>query len=528
LESQAAHATTYPQLRAGRSLLQRKCTCGGGSAGLSGECEECASGKLSRKSRSPGQSVSPDVPPIVHEVLRSPGQPLDPAVRAFMEPGFAQGLSRVPAGAQSKLTVGTPGDAFEREADDAAERAISGHRPRSNTQHDFSRVRLHTDAQAAESARAVNALAYTVGSDIVFASGQYAPSTASGRRLLAHELAHVVQQSAGASPIVQRQIPIPVFDEFDPCVVVGGQKLCGSYAKTACEKVPSLPGCSAICKKLGCKKPEKPSVSCPPGFRPGRTSDFKGQCCIEHKEKKPGLTQEEEDLTVESAANCCPPERAASTPLGLRCCPPGETASGGECVKGSQPQPPGPGPDPGPVLPSCLPDEKPNLYGGCCKPGDKVDKKGFPCLDIQPPKPQPPPVTPPPGDVVLNFEKDMPAAGAAETEATLLNSLTSASKSAWPGLVKQLQDNPTWKLQLVGRASPEGTPAYNLDLSTRRAQLVEKVLVAKGVDRGRIVDVAPVCTGVESGVYSCGETGSKGPADRQVKVVFEAGAAATP
>jgi hypothetical protein len=60
--------------------------------------------------------------------------------------------------------------------------------------HDFSRVRVHTDTTAARSAAAVSALAYTVGSDVVFAHGAYRPTTRSGAALLAHELAHVVQQ----------------------------------------------------------------------------------------------------------------------------------------------------------------------------------------------------------------------------------------------------------------------------------------------------------------------------------------------
>jgi hypothetical protein len=60
--------------------------------------------------------------------------------------------------------------------------------------HDFRRVRVHTDAKAAESARAVNALAYTVGRDVVFENGRYPPHSIEGQRLLAHELAHVAQQ----------------------------------------------------------------------------------------------------------------------------------------------------------------------------------------------------------------------------------------------------------------------------------------------------------------------------------------------
>jgi hypothetical protein len=65
----------------------------------------------------------------------------------------------------------------------------------------FDQVRVHTDPKAAESARAINARAYTVGRDIAFGAGMYAPGTESGRRLLAHELTHVVQQSnSGKQP----------------------------------------------------------------------------------------------------------------------------------------------------------------------------------------------------------------------------------------------------------------------------------------------------------------------------------------
>lgn len=63
--------------------------------------------------------------------------------------------------------------------------------------HDFSDVRVHTDAKAADSARSLNAQAYTVGNDIVFQGGAYAPDTEPGRHVLAHELTHVVQQRSG-------------------------------------------------------------------------------------------------------------------------------------------------------------------------------------------------------------------------------------------------------------------------------------------------------------------------------------------
>ena len=130
-----------------RQVLRRACACGG-TPGPDGECAACRTERLARKRDGTGE-VEAGVPPIVHDVLRSSGRPLDPATRAFMEPRFG---------------------------------------------HDFGRVRVHADARAAASARAVHALAFTVGRDIVFAPGQYAPSSTEGRRLLAHELAHVVQQ----------------------------------------------------------------------------------------------------------------------------------------------------------------------------------------------------------------------------------------------------------------------------------------------------------------------------------------------
>src|SRR5207253_648342 len=65
--------------------------------------------------------------------------------------------------------------------------------------HDFSQVRVHTDERAAESARSVNALAYTAGQDVVFGGGQYEPGTNEGKKLLAHELTHVVQQHGEAN-----------------------------------------------------------------------------------------------------------------------------------------------------------------------------------------------------------------------------------------------------------------------------------------------------------------------------------------
>ncbi len=132
--------------------LQRQCACGS-SAGQEGQCETCCHKTLQRKAES-GSAPGGVAPPSVKKVLRMPGAPLDAATRAAMEPHF---------------------------------------------KHDFGKVRVHADGAAAESARSVRAAAYTVGRDVVFGAGQYAPESARGRQLIAHELTHVVQQSHNAS-----------------------------------------------------------------------------------------------------------------------------------------------------------------------------------------------------------------------------------------------------------------------------------------------------------------------------------------
>ena len=134
--------------------VRRKCDCGG----MPGEeCEDCKAKKLvQRKAEAGAKSVAP--PPIVDTALRSSARPLMHSERSFFEQRFAA---------------------------------------------DFGSVRIHSDAIADQSARAIGARAYTVGDHIVFKQGAYDPEGSSGRRLMAHELAHVVQQS----PMILRRAP---------------------------------------------------------------------------------------------------------------------------------------------------------------------------------------------------------------------------------------------------------------------------------------------------------------------------------
>ena len=198
--SHANKAVTPAVMLQPAGVLQRKCSCGQHDHAS----EEFAEHREKRRGlqRSAINPAAPAiVPPIVHEVLRSPGQPLDAATRAFMDPRFGLDLSHVPvyshgsASFSTNLAIGAPNDDFEQEAEATANRVTGLTTVSAGKRLDFSPVRIHADARAAESAQSVNARAYTVGRDIVFGPGQYAPDTAAGRRLLAHELTHVIQQS---------------------------------------------------------------------------------------------------------------------------------------------------------------------------------------------------------------------------------------------------------------------------------------------------------------------------------------------
>ena len=224
-KTKIAATTTLPKIAPTTSVLfRRKCACGGSSRST-GACSDCEKTSLLRQPlqtklriNEPGDEYeqeadrvaeqvmsmpearrgrkgndparSPVVqrhialessigigfaPQMVHDVLNSQGQPLDSATRAFFEPRFG---------------------------------------------HDFGAVRVHADRDAAQSASVVQARAYTVGTDLVFGGGGFVPGTASGRRLLAHELTHVVQQGQGGKQgILQRA------SGTDPELPGGGKEL---------------------------------------------------------------------------------------------------------------------------------------------------------------------------------------------------------------------------------------------------------------------------------------------------------------
>ena len=135
---------------------------------LSRKCAGCDGGdtKGPNPKWNAADTSTSEVPEIVHAAVSSPGEPLDSATRSFMEPRFGRS---------------------------------------------FSDVRIHADSVANRSANAVGALAYTFQHDVVFSQGRFAPKSSEGRRLLAHELAHVAQQDgpAGTPRVVQRDLATP-------------------------------------------------------------------------------------------------------------------------------------------------------------------------------------------------------------------------------------------------------------------------------------------------------------------------------
>jgi hypothetical protein len=217
--------------------VQRRCAGCEQEERLQRKCEYRAEEEktIQRKEAGAGPEI---VPPLVHEVLHSPGRPLDPVVRAFMEPRFG---------------------------------------------YDFSHVRIGQDARAASSARAVNALAYTVGHNVIFGDGQYSPATAEGKRLLAHELTHVIQQRSNRE---------------------GRQAAVHSGATVSAETSPQLQ------RQPSPQAPAASSPPCPfPSDFPDQRSAQMDMMCISNTSTNPSCTLTAKHLQLLTAAQAAARQR---------------------------------------------------------------------------------------------------------------------------------------------------------------------------------------------------------------------------
>jgi hypothetical protein len=328
LVQQAKKASFLPPAK---GVLQRKCACGNKTI-TSGECEACGTKRKNLQRREvDNRSEVSEIPSIVHDVLRSSGRPLDAETRAFMEPRLG---------------------------------------------HDFSGVRVHTDAKASESAQAVNALAYTVGRNVVFRTGQFTPESVAGKHLLAHELAHTIQQQLSSgyatSALMIAEPGSSLENEADRAadatvsqsvasvkasaenITLHRQLYSGPNVGPPVSELPKPPMASCGMDKKGdwvCKGENLPGIgSTPevpldprkipdkirealdpnsstrkgladcsgfPGFTAGGSSEFEGQCCKGNESNK----------------NCCPPTRISYKEPFPRCCNMNEDLRNGFCVK---------------------------------------------------------------------------------------------------------------------------------------------------------------------------------------------------
>ena len=224
-ERSVAQAPVRVATPAQPTVLQRACACGQHTNG-GGECEQCKKkGQLQRK-LAVGASNDPlehEADRIANQVLAAPAHPVVAGaplrIQRFAGQSAGQ-MDRAPSSVDRVLA--SSGRPLEPALRQDMEQRFG---------HDFSQVRVHSGAAAEQSAREINAIAYTVGQNIVFGAGQYRPGSDSGRHLLSHELTHTIQQGGDAVRL-QRQcvssvcppalVPVdalfPRYDAAEKCI----------------------------------------------------------------------------------------------------------------------------------------------------------------------------------------------------------------------------------------------------------------------------------------------------------------------
>jgi Domain of unknown function (DUF4157)/OmpA family len=445
-----------PRVRPGSStanpkaVLQRTCSCGG----KGGSCEECKKKREDTLQRSAVDSLPvEDVPPLVYDVLRDPGETLESAARLDLEDRIG---------------------------------------------HDFSHVRVHTDARAAQSARMVNALAYTVGRDVVFDAGQYRPDSFQGRRLLAHELTHVAQQPHVTQPPANLRV---------------GERHSGAEheAEHVADGVRSDAVAPSVAPSLQ-RQPREPDTTAPSNVGPP-VSEVPRPPIFSLKRKDGKWFWRLDNIPGLGSTGDIPadPRDIPKTVQDLfKKKPEGGTDDGEQTF-------PMPG-SPNSPFPT-------DWVATICK----REPKNPICLGPLPSKPPATPGVPlikPIGvfwTTTVQFEYNQPFTKSPD------GGLTPEGQASINTIVFFLNSDPTLQVRLIGHASSEGKPDANMELSKRRARLVVKKLKDAGL-WVRVVDPiqsdgkADGCSKVEFGVWACGESKATQeevrPEERKVEVTF--------
>jgi len=195
-KSRETNSANY--LRTKSPLIQGACACGG-NAGMSGQCDECKAKHLTGiqaklKVSAPNDAYEQEADRVAEQVVSTSGTQFvsagSNAAPALQTKKTDSTVSNKSETSLPSPVVGSNGQTFG-----GGERNFMENR----FGHDFSNVRIHTGTSANQSADAIQAKAYTYGNNIVFAKGQYQPDSYQGKKLLAHELTHVLQQSAGGA-----------------------------------------------------------------------------------------------------------------------------------------------------------------------------------------------------------------------------------------------------------------------------------------------------------------------------------------
>ena len=259
-KSTRANRTPKPKISMrNKIILQRKCACGQLTPGLA-ECTSCGREKLSHSLQAKFQIAAPNdryereadqvAKQVMHMKAPNPGDPgSERKSEAKVQKKVQRKISRTQGGSDhhppaiSNLT-GSNGQGLNLPTRRFME-------PRFG--HDFSAVRIHTGDRAAKSAQAVHSRAFTLGQNIVFGHGEYAPESGPGRQLLAHELTHTIQQGSGTQRL-QRVVQVQpnatavndILGQFNE-LCGGGNFTIGTNNQIESNCTQNSPGCDCLC-----------------------------------------------------------------------------------------------------------------------------------------------------------------------------------------------------------------------------------------------------------------------------------------